>query len=237
MEDRFRFRAKIQYKVGDLLIETSDKPQGHQGAHRFKGWYKQGGYILRRCNHPKANKRGYYPEHRLIVESKLGRILARHEVVHHKNQIKDDNQFENLEVISEDSKHAREHLRLQNKDSKGRIVPNDLMLDEIKIRLYDRNSRITKEYSLSKLINTRFVKGCFEFRGRSTGLKDKNGKLIYEGDILKDDHGKAPVVWEPSVAAFAWEGGEEWGMIDPQNVEVIGNIYENPELLNEIKSK
>ena len=60
-----------------------------------------------------------------------------------------------------------------------------------------------------------------------TGLKDRNGKEIYEGDFLKDggvigfDDGK-----------FYMDSGEEWGWI-PSDAEIIGNIYENPELLED----
>ena len=47
-------------------------------------------------------------EHRYIMEQYLGRQLARDEVVHHKNGEKDNNEIENLEVMSL-SEHSRQH--------------------------------------------------------------------------------------------------------------------------------
>jgi uncharacterized phage protein (TIGR01671 family) len=85
-----------------------------------------------------------------------------------------------------------------------------------------------------------------------TGLKDNNGKEIYEGDIIREtlgnQKGNFEVVYFPQMACFAGRtyvdslislGKEERiniifsenGLI-PLEYEVIGNVYENPELLN-----
>lgn len=76
-----------------------------------------------------------------------------------------------------------------------------------------------------------------------TGLKDKNGKLIYEGDIIsfEGDYGKTilKTLWERGEACFKFIGFDDKGWTscygDELNsrviVEIIGNIHENPELL------
>ena len=69
-----------------------------------------------------------------------------------------------------------------------------------------------------------------------TGLRDKGGREIYEGDILVWPHlkGDTPkvVVWVPGECCFAADGpdGKPDSWLD-EKCEVIGNIYENPELL------
>ena len=76
-----------------------------------------------------------------------------------------------------------------------------------------------------------------------TGLHDKNGTLIYEGDILGGIYENCYIHWCEKCRQFqlktqdygcmACEGDIHWYEVveDNNKLEVIGNIYENPELL------
>lgn len=78
-------------------------------------------------------------------------------------------------------------------------------------------------------------------KNQCTGLKDKNGKLIYEGDVVykkgsknwKNEKLLSKVIWSSNSAAFmiSDENGLHQMPMNSNNIEILGNIYETPELI------
>lgn len=82
-------------------IRGSKNPKWNGGRRKDKDGYVLVWYPY----HPYRDSDSYVREHRLVMEEKLRRFLLPEEVVHHINNIKDDNRLENLVVMT-----AREHM-------------------------------------------------------------------------------------------------------------------------------
>lgn len=106
------------------------------------------GYIYRRIpNHPNCTKNGYYLEHRLVVEQKIGRFLGKKEVVHHLNHITNDNRIENLVVFSSSGVHIRDAHTI--KDQFGRFTKTGKIVFDIRKGKHKKCKECGKEiYSL-----------------------------------------------------------------------------------------
>lgn len=129
-------------------------------------------------------------------------------------------------------------------------------MERFKFRVWDKQQK--KYEDTPKLINQKGELVSFYVRDdlsnfydieQCTGLKDKNGKLIYENDIIKcpsgiyriavDDFG----LWTAIYNNNPFEGVGEWSDMvkeyafnqDNVELEVLGNIHENADLLGEDK--
>ena len=120
----------------------------------------------------------------------------------------------------------------------------------IKFRAWDKDDK--KMIDLSEISHDAFsiclfhdlcIKGKSKFENKAViheyaimqfiGLI-KNGKEVYEGDIIKSDDEIGVVKFEDCefVAMGKEDGGGCWNLLIQENAKVIGNVFENPELLS-----
>lgn len=117
------------------------------------------------------------------------------------------------------------------------------MQDRFKFRFWDKETQTMQKSPMIELrqrmtLDTIFNDDRVIFM-QSTGLKDKNGKLIYEGDIVKLSSGAIGfIIFECQVYAIRFSKKDKYrrvglGAYQSKELEIIGNIYENSELLDE----
>lgn len=72
-----------------------------------------------------------------------------------------------------------------------------------------------------------------DFLEQCTGITDKNDKLVYEGDIIKVENNICSISFDGENSRYDVSGYGELAYLNYNEIEVIGNIHENKELLDE----
>ena len=110
---------------------------------------------------------------------------------------------------------------------------------ELKFRAWDKDEKYMSKGSTIKNVCLNVNSANFEWDDslpimQFTGLKDKNKKEIYEGDIIVHNNRKLIVEFVDCGFALKQKNGTYWKDFNhvTKYMEVIGNIYENPELLH-----
>ena len=115
------------------------------------------------------------------------------------------------------------------------LKSNKLMYDVLTLDIIDNKVLINNE--------EKQLRGYVKYQDvelmQYTGLKDKNGKEIYEGYILTSAFSKRIVIFNENTCSFMLKDielrNELFSLTNEKckNLEIIGNIYENKELIGE----
>lgn len=115
-------------------------------------------------------------------------------------------------------------FRTWNKNTTDGMVYQDELL------ICGNYSGVRKDQTLANAFDT--ITGFYDcILMQYTGLKDKNGKEIYEGDVVKGTWGISQIIFYHGAWCYLGGGATSRIYTSVKTAKVIGNIYENPELL------
>jgi len=118
---------------------------------------------------------------------------------------------------------------------------------EIKFRAWDWE-KMSRLFDMWDLVYEGFPKICYQNEERDslkfnleimqyTWIKDKNGKEVYEGDLVIYGNNQWVIEYRPwcFYIKYLYEWLEKtWWLWYGENLEILGNIYENPELVTNV---